>query len=265
MLSHGGKEVFTVKSDVALDGFLAALREIPPGRHVFFEGDIFGISNAANIIRERSLVLCATSRSTTMRVAIPEIARVAEGMLQLFDANHLMPGELADFHDLIDSMGFWPQMLSNLPSAVRIRKLQKDFDGNINAIILQIFENAIVREQILGQWQSALVGLRPIMDHFIVGSYMQMIDISIPTYILNEFQNMDYGVLRSLQNDIIAVSYSGKISFGNSIIGEFVLRSHPKKDDIIGAIARFANFVDGHESPKVASMDCSTASALQEF
>jgi hypothetical protein len=88
------------------------------------------------------------------------------------------------------------------------------------------------------------------MDHFVVASYMQMIDISVPAYILNEFQNMDYSVLSATRNDIINVCHNGKVSFGNAIIAEFVFLNHSNKNDIIGPIVRFANFIDGHPSQR---------------
>lgn len=246
------KAVFIIKPDVNAEALLSALREIPPGSHVFFEGDIFSIADAVEVIAERSLVFCTTSRSTTLRVAVPALAKATEGKLRLevFDANRLTRAELQEFHDLIDSMGFWPDELSRTPRDKRITILADKFDGNTNAIILKIFENKTVRQQMLSQWELAVRGLRPIMDHFIVASYMQMIDISVPSYILNEFQHMDFGILKQLENDIIHVSHSGRVSFGNAIVAEFVFGNHPKKNDIIGAVVRFANFIDGHSSQR---------------
>ena len=251
-LARQGKTVFTVKPEVSRDALLDALAEVPAGSYVFFEGDIFSVADAVKIISDRSLVLCATARTTTFRVALPILARAALGSvsLQTFDANQLNNTELNEFHDLIDSMGFWPEDLAQAPPQRRLSKLKGEFDSNVSAIILKIFENENVRSQVLAQWNTALVGLRPIMDHFIVASYMQMIDISVPSYILNEFQNMDFNLLSDIQNDIIKVSHSGRVSFGNSIVGEFVFRNHPKKNDIIGAVVRFANFVNGHSSQR---------------
>lgn len=147
-------------------------------------------------------------------------------------------------------MGFWPEDLAQLPRHRRIAILDRNFDGNINAIILKIFENTQIREQVLAQWKSAVLGLRPIMDHFVVASYMQMIDISVPAYILNEFQNMDFSLLSKVGNDIINVCNNGRVSFGNAIIGEFVFLNHQNKNDIIGAVVRFADFIDSHPSQR---------------
>lgn len=250
LLTESGKRAFTIKPDASLASFLESLSEIPRDSHVFFEGDIFSISKAVDVIQERGLVLCTTSRTTTIRVATPAIARAAGPQLQIIDANFLSRDELKSFHDLIDSMAFWPPDLSQLTRDRRIEQLQTTFDSNINAIVLKIFENKNVRDEILDQWNKAQFQLRPIMDHLIVASYMQLIDISVPSYILNQFQNLDYSILRTLENDIVRVSFSGNIAFGNSIIGEFVLKNHARKNDIIGAIVRFANFIDSHNSQR---------------
>lgn len=251
-LTRQGRTVFSVKPDVSKDALLAALAEVPPGSHVFFEGDIFSIADTVKIVSERSLVLCTTSRTTTVRVAMPALAKATSGVISLltFEANRLSNNELDDFHDLIDSMGFWPVDLAQTPRQKRVNKLKDEFDSNVSAIVLKIFENEKIKEQILTQWNSAVASLRPIMDHFIVASYMQMIDISVSSYILNEFQNMDFKLLSEIQNDIIKVSHSGRVSFGNSIVGEFVLHNHQKRNDVIGAIVRFANFVDTHVSQR---------------
>jgi hypothetical protein len=147
-------------------------------------------------------------------------------------------------------MAFWPDSLRELPRSRRLAKLATEYDGSISAIVVGIFHNEVIRNKILDQWNKAKATLQPIMDHFIVASYLQMIDVPVPAYILNEFQNMDFRLLADLQNDIIKVSNSGRVAFGNSIVGEFVLHSHPKKNDIIGPIVRFANFIDNHVSQR---------------
>jgi hypothetical protein len=250
LLTRNGGKVYSIKSEVTPEALLQALSEIPPNSHVFFEGDIFAVADTVPIVRNRSLILCTTSRTTTIRVATPALARAAEGIVQLFDANRLSRTELQNFHDLIDSMAFWPSELSQLSSSKRMEQLEKAFDSNVNAVVLKIFENKNVREEILTQWTGAQKELRPIMDHLVVASYMQLIDISVPAYILNEFQNLDQNILRALENDIVRVSHSGNIAFGNAIIGEFILRNHAKKNDVIGAIVRFANFIDGHPAQR---------------
>lgn len=252
LMARSGKTVFTIKPDVSGEKLLEVLKEIPTSSHVFFEGDVFSIAKAVGIIRDRSLIFFATSRSTTIRVVIPSLATATLGKipLQTIDANRINDNELREFHGLVESMGFWPPDLIKLPQERRLEKLRQDFDSNVSAIVLKVFENETLQKQILNQWSAALPGLRPIMDHFIVASYMQMIDIFVPPYILNEFQNMDFRLLSELSSDIIAVSHSGRVSFGNAIIGEFVLHHHSKKDDIIGAIVRFANFVDTHPSQR---------------
>ena len=250
LMTRSNKEVFVVRADTLANNLPEILREVPPGSCVFFEGDIFAISDAGGVVRDRSLVLCVSSRTTTLRVAMSSISREAAGMLRLFAANHLTDQEVESFHDLIDSMAFWPVDLLQRPRQVRIALLEGVFDGNVNAIILKIFENKTLEAKILAQWNAALRGLRGILDHFIVASYMQLIDIAVAPYILNEFQNLDYRALRELNNDIIRVSYSGNVSFGNAIIGEFVLRNHENKNDIIGAVVRFSNFIGDHNSQR---------------
>ncbi len=79
---------------------------------------------------------------------------------------------------------------------------------------------------------------------------MDMIDVSCPSYLLNEFQNMDYSTLKGLENDIVRVSTSGNVSFGNAIIGEYVLQNYDRKEDVIGAVVRFCNFVDAHPAQR---------------
>jgi hypothetical protein len=250
LMTRTGSEVFTIRSDILPESLPDILREIPPGSRVFFEGDIFATGDAATVVRDRSLVLCVSARTTTVRVAMPGIVRTSADMLRVFPANHLTHPEVENFHDLIDGMAFWPAELSQKSRQVRLQRLEHEFNSNINAIILNIFENQKVKAQIVAPWKAALEGLRPVLDHFIVASYMQMIDISVPSYILNEFQHLDYRALRELGSDIVRVSFSGNISFGNAIIGEFVLRNHPKKNDIIGAVVRFANFIAGHSSQR---------------
>jgi hypothetical protein len=250
LVTKADKPSYTIKSDVAPDLLVDVLNEIPPGSYVFYEGDIFAVADAIETVKTRSLVLCTTSRSTTIRVAIPAMSRAGGNLVQLFDANRLTNSEFSDFFNLIESMAFWPEDLAKLSVNARVEKLKKESDNNANAIILKIFENKKIREQILAQWQSALAQMTPIMDHLIIASYMQMIDISVPAFILNEFQSMDYSILRNMKSDIIAVAHSGRISFGNAIIAEFVLRNHPKKNDIIGPIVRFCNFVDSHSSQR---------------
>lgn len=250
LLAAGKKRSFTIREDVSAEALTQSLLEIPPESHVFFEGDVFAIADSAEVIRQRSLVLCATSRTTTIRVAMPALARTARGLVQLFDTNQLSQPELVTFHDLIDSMAFWPPDLAQIARQRRLEKLENGYGSNINAIVLKIFENKKVKDEILAQWTSALKGLRPILDHLVVASYMQMIDISVPAYLINEFQNMDYGVLRVFENDIIRVSHSGNIAFGNSIIGEFVLQNHTNRNDVVGALVRFTVFVDGHSSQR---------------
>ena len=250
LMTRGDNDVFTVRPDILPENLPEILGDVPPGSRVFFEGDIFAIGDAAALVRDRSLVLCVSARTTTVRVAMPSLVRGSEGMLRLFAANHLSHQEIESFHDLIDSMAFWPDDLLRRARQARIAILETNFDANINAIVLKIFENKKIGAQILAQWNAALNGLLGILDHFIVASYMQMIDISIPPYLLNEFQHLDYRALKELDNDIIRVSHSGNISFGNSIIGEFVLRTHQKKNDIIGAVVRFANFIGDHSSQR---------------
>jgi hypothetical protein len=224
---------------------------MPAASRVFFEGDIFAINDAVvEVIRDRTLALFVSSRTTTLRVALPGIMRAAGRMVQLFAANQLSRRELEDFHDLIDSMAFWPADLAQRSRNSRLQTLARTFEANINAIILKIFENKKVEAQIMAQWSAALDGLRPVLDHLIVASYLKIIDVTVSSFILNEFQNLDYSILRELENDIVQVFHSGNISFGNAIIGEFVLRNHPKKNDIIGAVVRFANFIDGHSSQR---------------
>ncbi len=244
--------MYTVKQDVSSEYLGEVLTGVPSGSHVFYEGDFFAVSDVVKIVGERSLVFCVTSRTTTVRVAMPALAKAASDIvpLQTFDLNRLTHAELKDFHDLIESMAFWPDDLRGLPAAKRIGRLEHDFDASISAIVVKIFENEIVQKQILDQWNNAKSSLQPIMDHFVVASYMQMIDVGVPAYILNQFQSMDFKLLSDLQNDIIQVSPSGRVSFGNSIVAQFVLENHPKKNDIIGPIVRFANFVDGHSSQK---------------
>lgn len=251
LMTRNGGEVFTIRSDISRENLPEVLRDIPPSSRVFFEGDVFAIGNdAATVVRDRSLGLFVSSRTTTVRVALPSIMTASTGMIRLFAANQLTHRELESFHDLIDNMAFWPRELSQKSRESRLRILERSFDSNINAIILKIFENKKIEAQILARWNAALDGLRPILDHFIVASYMQMIDISVQPYILNEFQNADYRALRELESDIIRVSHSGNISFGNAIIGEFVLRIHSKKNDIIGAVVRFANFINEHSAQR---------------
>lgn len=247
-----GGPVYTVKQDVNSDDLGATLADIPSGSHVFYEGNFFAVSDVVKIVQERSLVFCVTSRTTTVRVAMPALAKAALNIvpLQTFDLNRLTRNELRDFHELIDSMAFWPDDLRSLATAKRLAKLEDSFDANISAIVVKIFENEIVQKQILDQWTKAKSSLQPIMDHFIVASYLQMIDVGVPAYILNEFQHMDFKLLSELQNDIIHVSHSGRVSFGNSIVAEFVLGNHPKKNDVIGPIVRFANFIDGHSAQR---------------
>lgn len=250
LMTRKDKNIFVIRSDISPESLPEILREIPPGSRVFFEGDIFAIGDAAGVVRDRSLALYASSRTTTLRVAMPSITHGSAGMLRLYAANHLTRREIESFHELIDSMAFWPADLLRKNRHARIALLERDFDANINAIILKIFENKKIEALILAQWNATLQSLRTILDHFIVASYMQMIDISVAPYILNEFQSLDYRELRELDNDIIQVSHSGNVSFGNAIIAEFVLRNHPKKDDIIGAVVRFANFIGDHSSQR---------------
>jgi hypothetical protein len=248
LMARAGNEVFTIRSDILPTSLKDILRDIPSGSQVFFEGDIFAVADAAPVVRDRSLVLCVSSRTTTVRVAMPGIDRASVGMVRIFAANRLSQREVENFHDLIDSMAFWPAELSQKSRTLRLQRLQRDFDGNINAIILKIFENKNVQGQILAQWNATLMKLRPILDHFVIASYMQMMDISVAPYILNEFQNMDYRALREFESDIVRISFAGNISFGNAIVGEFIFQNHVNKQDIIGAVVRFANFINGHSS-----------------
>lgn len=224
------------------------ISDLPEGSYAFFEGDIFSIAKAVDTIIERSLVLCVTSRSTTLRVATPALIKAAKGrnLLRLMDANRLSSTELNDFHDLIDSMAFWPNDLNDLARSQRLTKLESDYKQNISAIILKIFENQKVRSEIMTQWSAAQASLKPVMDHFIIVSYMMIIDIVVPPYLVNEFQWMDYRALSHIQSDIIDLDSGGRIRFGNSIIAEFLLSRHKNRDDVIGAVVRFCQFVSGH-------------------
>ncbi len=179
LMTRSGKEIFAIKSDILSASLIDILSDIPVGSKVFFEGDIFAVAHAAGIVRDRSLVLCVSARTTTVRVAMPGIDGVSRGMIRVFAANYLSQRELENFHDLIDSMAFWPSDLSQISRQSRIGRLQRRFDSNINAIILKIFENRSLQDRILAEWNSSLDKLRPILDHFVLASYLQMIDISI--------------------------------------------------------------------------------------
>src|SRR5581483_8028203 len=98
LLATSRKQSFTIRGDVSPGGLKQALSAIPTGSHVFFEGDVFAIADSADVIRERSLILCASSRTTTIRVAMPALVRAARGMIKLFDSNQLSETELISFH-----------------------------------------------------------------------------------------------------------------------------------------------------------------------
>jgi hypothetical protein len=164
LLARQGRNVVIVRPELSDNNFAEALKEIPPNSYVFFEGDVFSLSHAIQVVRERSLALLATSRSTTVRVAMPALSKAASGVvpIQLIDANKLNASELADFHNLIDSMAFWPPDLAELPRDKRISKLEQEFDSSVSAIVLKIFENERIRKEILNQWQTALPDLCPL-------------------------------------------------------------------------------------------------------
>lgn len=248
LLSRAGKSSFIIDSSADRDRLRAALSEIPTSSNVIFEGDVFSVGDMQDVVRERSLVLIATSRTTTYRVALQRLNDLARGILTIVDANRLFQADLEAFHDLIDSMGFWPQDLARLDRARRLVQLEKAFDLSICAIVLKIFENAKVQDAIASAWNSSTGKLRNIYDHFIVRSYMQMIDIEVPGYFINEFQAVDYSITKQAEDDLVKVDFDGGVHFGNAIVAEHVFRKHIRSEDTIGAIVRFVNFISQHPS-----------------
>ena len=92
-------------------------------------------------------MLYCTSRSTTLRVAAPALFKAAAGQvaIRLVDLNVLRGRDLHQFHDLIDSMGFWPDDLAKVTPDRRVDILQNKYDVAVSAIILKIFENVRVK------------------------------------------------------------------------------------------------------------------------
>ncbi|UJQ94460.1 hypothetical protein [Mariluticola halotolerans] len=246
LVANANRPVFTIEPSVDEDSLSALLQEIPVGSFVFFEGDIFLASRVQEIIASRALIFCCTSRTTTMRVAASNIYNNKKTTIDVFDCNRLNDDELVEFHTLISSMGFWPPSLSDLSEGRRLDILKTRYEGSTCAIVLSIFENEDIRNQIEQQWSSYLPNLRPYLDHFVVGSYMNMIDVDAPPYLIKEFQSSDYREISEAANDIVSVSSYGVITFSNAIIGEFVFQNLVDKEIIIGAIVRFANFIDNH-------------------
>ncbi|AKR56532.1 hypothetical protein XM25_12153 [Devosia sp. H5989] len=250
LVAKGGTPSFIIEETSDLETLRAGLREIPAGSFVFFDGNIFFASEVQDIIYERNLVFCTTSRSTTLRVAAQALYSSKRSQIRVFDANSLTESELLTFHDLIDSMGFWPSNLSSQSREQRLHTLRSRYESSTCAIVLSIFENPSIKGQISSQWNSSSPSLRPVFDHFVVSSYMNMIDLDVPAYIINQFQSVDYRSISAVANDIISVNKYGISAFSNPIVGEFVFSQLVNKQEIIGAIVRFANFVDGHAAQR---------------
>lgn len=246
MATSRSSPTFSIDSSVELDLLKELLNELPTGSLVFFEGDVFHAIDCQQTIAERNLIVCFTSRTTTMRVVAQSLYNNARTTVRVFDCNRLNSSELDEFHDLIDSMGFWPRELRDLSREMRIERLASSYDASTCSIVLSIFENEVVRDQITSIWSKSLPELRPHLDHFLTASYMNMIDVECPPFLLKGFQPFDFRRGEAITNEIISLSHSGVLSFASSVIGEFVVQNLADKESTIGAVVRFCNYMDGH-------------------
>lgn len=90
--------------------------------------------------------------------------------------------------------------------------------------------------------------LEIIYDQFVISNYSVIIDVSIPSYFINEFQSIDYNLIEEVSGDVIHVGGDGIPRFHNSIIGQYIFENIIDDEVIIGAVVRFANFVGSHPS-----------------
>ncbi len=243
LLAKGGRAVFSVDHTADPDTLRDLLEELPTGAAVFFEGSIFYVQAVQDVIASKRFLFCATSRTTTFRVAARSLYNNAKTTVRVFDVNSLGDSELVTFSNLINSMGFWPPQLQHKSPEERLRILKTTYDSNVCSIILGIFENQNVRLMISQIWSQSLHNLRLHLDHFVIASYMDMIDVDAPPYIVKAFQSFDYNHGKELENEIVTLSSYGTISFRNSIVGEFVFQNLIDKEALIGAVVRFANFM----------------------
>jgi hypothetical protein len=241
---------FAIDPTVEIDQLRALLTEIPTGAHVFFEGDIFHVSKIQDIIAERNLIFCATSRTTTMRVAARAIYSNSRSSIRTFDANRLSHDELVDFHELIDTMGFWPAGLNGESPERRIAALEKQYESSTCSIVLAIFENEQIRAEIAAIWDRSAPALGPYTDHLVIASYMDLIDLNAPPYLIKSFSPIDYPTGVALSNELISISHHGILSFSSAVIGEFIFQNIFDKETIIGSVVRFANYISGHASQR---------------
>ncbi|MEQ9634506.1 MAG: hypothetical protein RLW68_00325 [Devosia marina] len=242
--ASSGKAVFSIDRTVDTAQLRELLEALPVASIVFFEGDVFSASNVQDVVASRSLVLCVTSRTTTFRVASRALYSNAKSAVRLFDVNRLEEDDLEQFSALIDSMGFWPPELQGKSPEDRRHALRTKYDYSICSIILGIFENETIKREVSQIWNASYANLRPHLDHFILASYMDMIDVDAPPYIIKAFQSFDFRRGETLVNEIVSLSHTGVLAFSNSIIGEFVLQRMIEKEAIIGAVVRFSNFMD---------------------
>lgn len=103
-----------------------------------------------------------------------------------------------------------------------------------------------LKDQIVKIWCAARPQLSPIIGHFIVRSYLETIDVDVPSYLMNEFQSADYRYLSEISAEIIELDFFGNIYFRNGIIGQYILHHEVPEDEIVDAIYKFCRFVSNH-------------------
>jgi hypothetical protein len=225
MFRSAAKSVKTYRLDesIGLDQLKYALSNLPSHSRVFYEGDVFIVKDVSSIVAEKSISFCVSCRTTTFRVAASGLYQSAKGMIKVLNANRLSISEVEQFSTLISEMGFWPDELSRLKPEKRNGTLIHQFESNLSAILVKIFENEVIKELISEDWNKTKIQIDKIKDHFAVKSYLQCIDVSIPPYIINQFQNIDFIRRGQFDSEIITNDFDGTVAFNNAIIGEYVI------------------------------------------
>jgi hypothetical protein len=235
--SDSGRPIFTLDVASTEEQVLEALHVLPKGSIVIFEGNGFFLKQASQIVKEKSFFILCLIRTTTFRSTYPSLRKEFHSDIKVNTLNKLSEIELNQFEEIIASMGFSSKGKTSLP---------RNHNHELNAIILNIFQNPQIKELINNAYLSNKNNLTPVFDQFIINSYAKIISIKVPSFVTAQFQNADFKELKKLDNDIILVDSTGNISFTNSIIAEYCFSNLFKEEEIIGAIVRFVNFIGDH-------------------